>query len=118
MSSTDILEDIDAYNISQLLIENSKLTFFEVFVKYYSNDVKTAKNKYFSQYEDEIWKEKVNSTLSGGNVKELMVLGATEILGDKFDSDDFYVKISIPFIKDASNGFKEFITKIYGGCRE
>ncbi|MCI9617633.1 MAG: hypothetical protein HFG31_06470 [Eubacterium sp.] len=118
MSSTDILEDIDAYNISQLLIENSKLTFFEAFVKYYSNDVKTAKNKYFSQYEDEIWKEKVNSTLSGGNVKELMVLGATEILGDKFDFDDFYVKISIPFIKDASDGFKEFITKIYGGCRE
>jgi chitodextrinase len=121
MPPHDLLEDIDAYLIAQKLKGDSKLTFYNAFVSYYSTGIESAKKDYFNQYTDKKWKSMVKSTITNGNVKKIIKNGATDVLNEnnqKLDSKNYNKKITNDFFGVVSNGFKEFLSDFYGGYRK
>ena len=121
MSPSDLLEDIDAYNIAQKLKGNKNLTFYDAFTQYYLNGVKQAKEDYLSQYRDKDWKQIVASALTNRNVKKLISKGAEDILdnqGIDFDKSDFNNIITNTFFESVADQYKKFINEFYGGYRK
>lgn len=121
MSPSDLLEDIDAYNIAQRLKTNTKLTFYDAFTQYYIEGVKQAKEDYLAQYSDTKWKKMVGSTLSNRYVKKLIKKGAEDVIEEKeqkMNKSNYDSKINNSFLKSVADGFKEFIENIYGGYRK
>lgn len=119
MSPTDLLEDIDAYNIAQRLKDNKNLTFYDAFTQYYLKGVKQAKADYLAQYSDEEWKQMVGSTLTNRNVEKLIKMGAEHVLGKKvaINKSNYNSKITNAFLESGAEGFKDFINEFYGGYR-
>lgn len=118
MSSTDMLEDIDAYNIAHMLKNNSKLNFYNVFVQYYTGNVMTAKENYLEQRDETKWEDIIEETLENNLVRDLMIDGANGILGKKFDKSYFNKKITQNFKKDVAENFTKMINDIYRGVRK
>jgi hypothetical protein len=121
MSATDLLEDIDAYLIAQLLKANSSMTFYDAFVSYYTGGVRTALSDYFPQGNDDGWTFIVNLTLTNGQVLEIVKKGASDVLVKHETAiyKPFYDKaITNTFLYTASAGFVEFLKDIYRSVRK
>ena len=117
MSPTDIFEDIDACLIAKMLKNNTKLTFYDAFVKYYTKEISNAKEKYLSQYSEDEWESNVVNTLVNSTVVSIIRAGAKNVLRDDFKDKDFDNKFYL-ILFDCAAGFTDFINGIYGGYRK